>query len=55
MAELPELRVPQLGRRLTAVELAFQLRQLLVWPAPGAQPAVDHPIRLLERLLDSVR
>lgn len=54
VAELPELRVPHLKERLTAVELAFQLRQLLVWPAPGSQPAVDHPIRLLERLLVAV-
>lgn len=51
VSELPQLRVPQLERRLTAVELAFQLRQLLVWPAPGARPAVDHPIELLRRLL----
>jgi aminoglycoside phosphotransferase len=54
VAELPSLRVPQLDRRLTAVELAFQLRQLLVWPAPGSPPAVDHPIELLRRLLASV-
>lgn len=54
VAELPELRVPQLERRLTAVELAFQLRQLLVWPPPGSPPAVDHPIELLRRLLTGV-
>jgi aminoglycoside phosphotransferase (APT) family kinase protein len=50
-AEVPGLEAPDLARRLTVVELAFQLRQILVWPAPGPDPAVDHPIRLLGRLL----
>jgi aminoglycoside phosphotransferase len=53
-SELGHLEVPDLERRLTAVEVAFQLRQLLVWPTPGPDPAVDHPIRLLRRLLDAV-
>ena len=53
-SELPGLEVPDLERRLTAVEVAFQLRQLLVWPEPGPEPAVDHPLRLLQRLLDAV-
>ncbi len=48
----PGLAVPDLDRRLTAIELAFQLRQILVWPPPGPDPAVDHPVRLLRRLLD---
>jgi aminoglycoside phosphotransferase len=51
-AEVPGLEVPDLVRRLTVVELAFQLRQILVWPPPGADPAIDHPVRLLQRLLD---
>lgn len=53
-AELPALEVPGLERRLTAVEIAFQLRQLLVWPAPGPEPAADHPLELLRRLLATV-
>ena len=53
-AEVPGLEAPDLVRRLTVVELAFQLRQSLVWPPPGPDPAVDHPIRLLRRLLDAV-
>lgn len=53
-SELDHLEVPDLERRLTAVELAFQLRQLLVWPAPGPDPAVDHPVELLSRLLATV-
>ncbi len=53
-AEVPGLEAPDLVRRLTVVELAFQLRQILVWPPPGPDPAVDHPIRLLGRLLDAV-
>lgn len=53
-AEVPGLEAPDLVRRLTVVELAFQLRQILVWPPPGPDPAVDHPIRLLRRLLDAV-
>ncbi|HEY5786279.1 MAG TPA: aminoglycoside phosphotransferase family protein [Microlunatus sp.] len=51
----PELEVPDLVRRLTVVELAFQLRQILVWPPPGPDPAIDHPVRLLQRLLDLSR
>jgi len=54
-SELPGLEVPELDRRLTAVQVAFQLRQTLVWPAPGPDPAIDHPVRLLGRLLDLVR
>lgn len=54
-ARAPELEVPDLGRRLTVVELAFQLRQILVWPPPGPDPATDHPVRLLQRLLDLSR
>ena len=54
-ARAPELEVPDLVRRLTAVELAFQLRQILVWPPPGPDPATDHPVRLLQRLLDLSR
>ena len=53
-AEVPGLEAPDLVRWLTVVELAFQLRQILVWPPPGPDPAVDHPIRLLRRLLDAV-
>ena len=51
-AAVPGLDAPDLDRRLTVVELAFQLRQILVWPAPGPDPAIDHPVRLLQRLLD---
>lgn len=54
-ARAPELEVPDLVRRLTVVELAFQLRQILVWPPPGPDPATDHPVRLLQRLLDLSR
>ena len=54
-AEVPGLEAPDLVRRLTVVELAFQLRQILVWPAPGPDPAIDHPVRLLRRLLDLSR
>ena len=54
-AEVPGLEAPDLVRRLTVVELTFQLRQILVWPAPGPDPAVDHPVRLLQRLLDLSR
>ena len=54
-AHAPELAVPDLDRRLTVIELAFQLRQILVWPPPGPDPAVDHPVRLLRRLLDLSR
>jgi len=51
-AHAPELAAPDLERRLTVVELAFQLRQILVWPPPGPDPAIDHPVRLVRRLLD---
>ena len=54
-AHAPGLEAPDLELRLTAVELAFQLRQVLVWPPPGREPAVDHPVRLLRRLLDLSR
>ena len=53
--EVPGLEAPDLVRRLTVVELAFQLRQILVWPPPGPDPAIDHPVRLLQRLLDLTR
>lgn len=54
-AAVPGLEAPDLVRRLTVVELAFQLRQILVWPPPGPDPATDHPVRLLQRLLDLSR
>lgn len=54
-AEVPELEAPDVVQRLTVVELAFQLRQILVWPPPGPDPAIDHPVRLLRRLLDLSR
>ena len=54
-AEVPGLEAPDLVRRLTVIELAFQLRQILVWPPPGPNPAIDHPVRLLQRLLDLSR
>jgi hypothetical protein len=54
-AGLPGLEHPDLVQRLTVVELAFQLRQILVWPSPGPDPAIDHPVRLLRRLLDLSR
>jgi aminoglycoside phosphotransferase (APT) family kinase protein len=50
----PWAGVPDLVRRLTTVELAHQLRQVLVWGPPGAEPGVDHPVRQLRRLLDLV-
>ena len=34
---IPGWRSPTSIRRLTVVELAFQLRQILVWPSPGAR------------------
>ena len=37
-AEAPGLEAPDLDRRLTVVELAFQLRQILVWPATRPGP-----------------
>ena len=54
-AHAPGLEAPDLELRLTVVELAFQLRQILVWPPPGPDPAIDHPVRLLQRLLDLSR
>lgn len=50
--EMPELEVPDLDRRLVAVELAMQIRQVLVWSPPGPDPVGDHPVRILQRLLD---
>lgn len=50
--ELPELATPLVDRQVTAVLLAFQLRQLLVWPVPGPDPAPDHPVAMLARLLE---
>ncbi|HEY5979659.1 MAG TPA: aminoglycoside phosphotransferase family protein [Microlunatus sp.] len=55
LAHAPGLEVPDVELRLTVVELAFQLRQILVWPPPGPDPAIDHPVRLLQRLLDLSR
>ena len=55
MRTLPGSRRRTSIRRLTVVELAFQLRQILVWPPPGPDPAIDHPVRLLQRLLDLSR
>ena len=51
---VPGLDPADLIPRLTAVQLVFQIRQLAIWPRPGPDPAVDHPVRVLERLLDRV-
>ena len=51
----PELDPADLLTRLTAVQLLFQIRQVVLWSAPGPDPATDHPVRVLERLLATTR
>jgi aminoglycoside phosphotransferase (APT) family kinase protein len=46
--------VTDLDRRLAALVLSHEIRQVLVWPPPGADPAYDHPVLVLQRILSDV-
>lgn len=46
--------VPELDERLAALVLAHEIRQILVWSPPGPEPVSDHPIAVIERVLDGL-
>jgi hypothetical protein len=37
--------------RLRYLQLAYEIRKLLIWPAPNGPPSQDHPADRLEQLL----
>ena len=50
--DYPELfAVPQLGTRIRACRLAYELRQLILWPPPSDNSPADQPQAVLRGLL----
>jgi aminoglycoside phosphotransferase (APT) family kinase protein len=50
-ARMPGPATSDLDDRLTAAQLVLQIRDVAIWPAAGPEPAIDHPVRVIGRLL----